>query len=83
MVFVSRYVQFNDDVRVALFNVRNLRNFGVIRSSVTDEALRLAPNFNNNQAYLANPSGDLLRGNAEFVHEASGQRGSGEPWAAD
>lgn len=36
---------------------RHMRNFGVIRSSVTGEVLRLAPNFDNNQAYLANPGG--------------------------
>ena len=36
---------------------RHMRNFGVIRSSVTGEILRLAPNFDNNQAYLANPGG--------------------------
>lgn len=36
---------------------RHMRNFGVIRSSETGEVLRLAPNFDNNQAYLANPSG--------------------------
>ena len=36
---------------------RHMRNFGVIRSSRTGEVLRLAPNFDNNQAYLANPSG--------------------------
>lgn len=36
---------------------RHMRNFGVIRSSTTGEVLRLAPNFDNNQAYLANPSG--------------------------
>lgn len=36
---------------------RHMRNFGVIRSSVTGEALRMAPNFDNNQAYLANPGG--------------------------
>ena len=36
---------------------RHMRNFGVIRSSATGEVLRLAPNFDNNQAYLANPSG--------------------------
>ena len=34
---------------------RHMRNFGVIRSSITGETLRLAPNFDNNQAYLANP----------------------------
>ena len=36
---------------------RHMRNYGVIRSSVTGEVLRLAPNFDNNQAYLANPGG--------------------------
>ena len=36
---------------------RHMRNFGVIRSSVTGEVKRLAPNFDNNQAYLANPGG--------------------------
>ncbi len=36
---------------------RHMRNFGVIRSSRTGEILRLAPNFDNNQAYLANPGG--------------------------
>ena len=36
---------------------RHMRNFGVIRSSRTGEVLRLAPNFDNNQAYLANPGG--------------------------
>ena len=36
---------------------RHMRNYGVIRSSSTGEVLRLAPNFDNNQAYLANPSG--------------------------
>ena len=36
---------------------RHMRNFGVIRSSQTGEVLRLAPNFDNNQAYHGNPSG--------------------------
>ena len=36
---------------------RHMRNFGVIRSSATGEVLRLAPNFDNNQAYDANPGG--------------------------
>ena len=36
---------------------RHMRNFGVIRSAKTGKLLRLAPNFDNNQAYLANPSG--------------------------
>ena len=34
-----------------------MRNFGVIRDSHTGEVLRLAPNFDNNQAYDANPRG--------------------------
>ncbi len=36
---------------------RHMRNYGVIRSAVTGEILRMAPNFDNNQAYLANPGG--------------------------
>lgn len=36
---------------------RHMRNFGVIRSSITGEILRMAPNFDNNQAYRANPGG--------------------------
>lgn len=36
---------------------RHMRNFGVIRSSRSGELLRLAPNFDNNQAYRANPGG--------------------------
>jgi len=36
---------------------RHMRNFGVIRSAVTGEILRMAPNFDNNQAFLANPGG--------------------------
>lgn len=36
---------------------RHMRNFGVIRSSQTGDILRLAPNFDNNQAYRANPGG--------------------------
>ena len=34
---------------------RHMRNFGVIRSAKTGEILCLAPNFDNNQAYMANP----------------------------
>ena len=34
---------------------RHMRNFGLIRSSITGEVLRLAPNFDNNQAMYANP----------------------------
>lgn len=36
---------------------RHMRNFGVIRSAVTGEILRMAPNFDNNQAYKSNPGG--------------------------
>lgn len=36
---------------------RHMRNFGVIRSAKTGEALRLAPNFDNNQAFRGNPAG--------------------------
>jgi len=36
---------------------RHMRNFGVIRSSLTGEVLRMAPNFDNNQAYQGNPGG--------------------------
>lgn len=41
---------------------RHMRNFGVIRSSRTGTVLRLAPNFDNNQAYLANPGGTYSDG---------------------
>lgn len=41
---------------------RHMRNFGVMRSSRTGAVLRLAPNFDNNQAYLANPSGTYSDG---------------------
>lgn len=49
---------------------RHMRNFGVIRSAETGEILRLAPNFDNNQAYHANPGGysdGMLRA---FLQEA-------------
>ena len=36
---------------------RHMRNYGVIRSAKTGEVLRMAPNFDNNQAYLSNPGG--------------------------
>ena len=36
---------------------RHMRNFGVIRSAVTGKVLRLAPNFDNNQAFHGNPNG--------------------------
>ena len=41
---------------------RHMRNFGVMRSSRTGAVLRLAPNFDNNRAYLANPSGTYSDG---------------------
>ena len=34
-----------------------MRNFGVIRSVHDRKVLRLAPNFDNNQVFTANPSG--------------------------
>ncbi|MEG1884465.1 MAG: hypothetical protein RR224_12230 [Clostridia bacterium] len=34
---------------------RHMRNFGVIRSAATGELLRIAPNFDNNQAFRSNP----------------------------
>ena len=36
---------------------RHMRNYGVIRSAETGKILRMAPNFDNNQAYLSNPGG--------------------------
>jgi len=41
---------------------RHMCNFGVIRSSKTGEILRLAPNFDNNQVYRANPGGRFSDG---------------------
>ena len=41
---------------------RHMRNFGFIRSSLTGAVLRLAPNFDNNQAYLASPGGRYSEG---------------------
>ncbi len=53
---------------------RHMRNFGFIRSSVTGEVLRLAPNFDNNQAYLANPSGTYSEGMLKmFLKQADEQ----------
>ena len=37
-------------------------NYGVIRSSITGEILRMALNFDNNQAYLSNPGGHYSSG---------------------
>ena len=39
------------------YSDRHMRNFGVIRSTKTAKVPRLAPNFDNNQAYLGNPGG--------------------------
>ncbi len=36
---------------------RHMRNYGVIRSAKTGKILRMAPNFDNNQAYKATPGG--------------------------
>lgn len=41
---------------------RHMRNFGIIRSSRTGELKRLAPNFDNNQAYKANPGSHYSSG---------------------
>ncbi len=41
---------------------RHMRNFGVIRSSKSGDILRMAPNFDNNQAYRANPGGRFTDG---------------------
>ena len=47
----------------AFFNTdRHMRNYGFIRSSVTGAVLRMAPNFDNNQAYIANPGGTYSDG---------------------
>ena len=41
---------------------RHMRNFGVIRSAYSGDILRMAPNFDNNQAYRANPGGRISDG---------------------
>ena len=41
---------------------RHIRNYGIIRSSVTGEIIRMAPNFDNNQAYLSNLGGHYSDG---------------------
>lgn len=41
---------------------RHMRNYGVIRSAKTGEILRMAPNFDNNQAYKSNPGGHYSDG---------------------
>lgn len=64
-ILLSDALFFNTD--------RHMRNFGVIRSAHTGKILRLAPNFDNNQAYDANPGGyspNLLR---MYMAEADGE----------
>lgn len=51
---------------------RHMRNFGVIRSAVTGRILRLAPNFDNNQAYKANPSGKYSDAMLKMFHNTFG-----------
>ncbi|MBP3646159.1 MAG: hypothetical protein J6K55_07015 [Clostridia bacterium] len=41
---------------------RHMRNYGVIRSAITGEILRMAPNFDNNQAYLSVPGAHYSNG---------------------
>ena len=41
---------------------RHMRNYGVIRSAITGEILRMAPNFDNNQACLSDPDGHYSHG---------------------
>ena len=52
---------------------RHMRNFGVIRSSKTGDVLRLAPNFDNNQAYTANPGGFSANMLRLFVRSADAE----------
>ena len=48
---------------------RHMRNYGVIRSAKTGEILRMAPNFDNNQAYKSNPGGHYSDGMLKsFLH---------------
>ena len=49
---------------------RHMRNFGVIRDAHTGTVLRLAPNFDNNQAYDANPGGYSANMLRAFMAEA-------------
>ncbi len=53
---------------------RHMRNFGVIRSAETGLVLRMAPNFDNNQAYTANPGGAYSDAMLKrFVNDHGGQ----------
>ncbi|MCI6377590.1 MAG: hypothetical protein MR842_07520 [Clostridiales bacterium] len=53
---------------------RHMRNYGVIRSAVTGGILRMAPNFDNNQAYLSNPSGHYSDGMLRSFEKTYGLR---------
>ena len=53
---ISRYASRPDTAKCTV-STNIPSNFGVIRSSKTGDILRLAPNFDNNQAYTANPMG--------------------------
>lgn len=61
-ILLSDALFFNTD--------RHMRNFGVIRDSHTGRVLRLAPNFDNNQAYDANPGGYSPAMLRAFIAEA-------------
>ena len=51
---------------------RHMRNFGGIRSARTGELKRLAPNFDNNQAYKANPGNHYSSGMLNAFRAAYG-----------
>lgn len=51
---------------------RHMRNFGVIRCAKTGQILRMAPNFDNNQAYRANPGGFISDGMLRMFKETLG-----------
>ena len=51
---------------------RHMRNFGVIRSALTGDILRMAPNFDNNQAYRVNPGGRFTDGMLRAVKASFG-----------
>lgn len=51
---------------------RHMRNFGVIRCAKTGQILRMAPNFDNNQAYRTNPGGFVSDGMLRMFKETFG-----------
>lgn len=55
---------------------RHMRNFGVIRSAQTGELLRLAPNFDNNQAFKANPGSRYSAAMLQAFRQTYGLNGS-------